>query len=73
MDIKNLYLNECIYDHPFTVSSSTYRPNEYPSLVSDGHNKLKEKIMRNIILILYLSAFSMLQHIMVKTIQHYQS
>jgi histidinol-phosphate/aromatic aminotransferase/cobyric acid decarboxylase-like protein len=44
MDIKNLHLNECIYDHPFTVSSSTYRPNEYPSLVSDGHNKLKAKI-----------------------------
>ena len=44
MEIKNLYLNECIYNHPFTVSSSTYRPNEYPSLVSDVHNKLKAKI-----------------------------
>ena len=44
MDIKNLYLNECIYDHPFSVSSSNYKPNEYPSLISGIHNKLKAKI-----------------------------
>jgi histidinol-phosphate aminotransferase len=44
--IVNWYLNECMYDHPFLTSSFKYTPNEYPSLNSPAHIKLKEKIAK---------------------------
>lgn len=46
MDVKNLYLNECLYTHPFSVSSLNYKPNEYPNVNSDTHNNLRGKIAK---------------------------
>jgi histidinol-phosphate/aromatic aminotransferase/cobyric acid decarboxylase-like protein len=46
MNINDLYLNECIFEHPFRGSLINYKTNEYPSINSNLHNKLKEKIAK---------------------------
>ncbi len=39
-----LFLNECIYEHPFKLDLDCFTPNIYPDNNTKIHNILKQKI-----------------------------